>query len=64
MLDDAFDDVFEFDDLCSIVDCLLTAASESVFPPALELKSLPGSLKYTFIRPDESLPIIIASDLD
>ena len=61
-------DAFEFDDLYSIADCLLTAASESasetVSPPALELKPLPDSLKYAFLGPNESFPIIIASDLD
>jgi len=60
--------VFEFDDVYSTIDCLLTAASEftseSVSPPSLELKPLPDSLKYAFLGPDESLPVIIASDLD
>jgi len=61
-------DVFEFDDLCSTTDYLLTAVSEfatkSVFPVTLELKPLPDSLKYAFLGLDESLPVIIASDLD
>ena len=61
-------DAFEFDDLYSTADCLLTAASEStpetVFPPALELKPFPDSLKYAFLGPNKSLPVIIASDLD
>jgi len=61
-------DVFDFDDLCSTIDCLVTATSESSFesasPLALELKPLPYSLKYTFLGPDESLPVIIAFDLD
>jgi len=60
-------DVFEFDDVCSTADCLLTGVAESthesVSPPALELKSVSDSLKYAFLGPDESLPIIIASDL-
>ena len=60
-------DVFKFDGLCSTVDCLLTVvsefASESISAVAMELKPLPDSLKYAFIGPDESLPIIIASDL-
>jgi len=51
--------VFEFDYLCSTTDCLLTVVSESaaksVSPIALELKSFPDSLKYTFLGPDESL---------
>jgi len=61
-------DVFEFDDLCSTADCLLTAVSESiyesVFLPALEWKRFLDSLKYAFLGPDESLPIIVASDLN
>ena len=28
------------------------------------MKPLPNSLKYAFLGPDESLPVIIASDLD
>jgi len=59
--------VFEFGDLCS-TDCLLTVVSESmhesVFAPPLELKSLPDSLKYVFLGPDESLPVIITADPD
>ena len=61
-------DVFEFDGLCSVADCLLIAMfesiAESVFPIVLELKPLPDSLKYVFLGPNESLPIIIASNLD
>jgi len=49
-------------------DCLLTVAfesvAESVFPPALELKPLPDSLKYAFLGPDESLSVVIASNLN
>jgi len=60
--------VFEFDDLCSTADCLFTvvyeSATESISPIALELKPLPDSFKYAFLGPDESLPIIIASDLE
>ena len=61
-------DVFEFDDLCSTANCLLTDVSksmhESISPPALELKPLPNSLKYALLGPNESLPVIITSDLD
>ncbi|KAK1369655.1 hypothetical protein POM88_035747 [Heracleum sosnowskyi] len=32
-------------------------------PPELELKPLPETLKYMFLGPSESLPVIIASDL-
>jgi len=45
--DDSKYDVFEFDDLCSTADCLLTTVSEfiaeTVFIVALELKPLPDS---------------------
>ena len=57
-------DAFEFDDSYSTADYLLTAAFESVSPLGLELKPLPDSLKYAFLGPNESLPVIIASDLD
>jgi len=60
--------VFEFNYLCSTAACLLTAisefATESVSPVALELKPLPDSFKYALLGPNESLPVIIASDLD
>ena len=46
-------DVFEFDDLCSSADQLLTVVSEStaksISSVALELKPLPDSLKSTFL---------------
>ena len=32
-------------------------------PPKKELKPLPDSLKYKFLGPADSLPVIIASDL-
>lgn len=32
--------------------------------PKLELKSLPNTLKYAFLGPSESFPVIIASDLE
>jgi len=69
LIDDELEyDMFEFDDLCSAIECLLAAMSESVaksvFPVAFELKPLPNSLKYAFLEPHESLPVIIASDLD
>ena len=35
-----------------------------VKPPKLELKALPDTLKYVFLGPLETLPVIIASDLD
>jgi len=61
-------DVFEFDDLYSATDCLFTVVSDSapksVAPPTLELKPLLDSLKYAYLGPDESLPVIISFDLD
>ena len=61
-------DVFEFDDLCSVADCLLTvmseSAPESISLRTLEFRPLPNSLKYSFLGSDESLSIIIASDRD
>ncbi|KAG5540097.1 hypothetical protein RHGRI_020361 [Rhododendron griersonianum] len=35
-----------------------------VEPPKLELKPLPNTLKYKFLGPCDTLPVIIASDLD
>jgi len=61
-------DVFEFDDLCSTANYLLTIVSESVHesfsPPGLELKPLTDSLKCAFLGPDESFSVIITFDLD
>ena len=36
----------------------------AVEPPKLELKPLPDTLKYAFLGSSETLPVIIASDLD
>ena len=36
----------------------------TVEPPKLELKPLPDTLKYAFLGSSETLPVIIASDLD
>ena len=33
-------------------------------PPQVELKPLPDSLKYAFLGPDQTLPVIIASNLE
>ena len=54
LIDDELEyNVFEFDDLCSAVVCLLIAISEfdrkSISLPTLELKPLPDSLKYVFL---------------
>ena len=34
-----------------------------VEPPSLELKPLPNNLKYAFLSSDDTLPMIISSDL-
>ena len=33
-------------------------------PPQVELKPFPDSLKYAFLGPDQTLPVIIASNLE
>ena len=59
-------DVFEFDDLCSTADCLLTSvpesAPESICLLALELKPLPDSLNmhsYDLMNPYLSSLLLI-----
>lgn len=58
-------DAFDFDDcsLDSISTSMTTPACEPPTAP-LELKPLPDSLKYAFLGPNESLLVIVASDLD
>ena len=42
----------------------ITLAPQSLaVPPKLELKALPASLWYSFLKPDDTLPTIIASIL-
>jgi hypothetical protein len=62
----------DLDKLMEQADALLETATlvseekeEIVVPdsPKKELKPLPDSLKYKFLGPAESLPVIIASDL-
>jgi len=59
-------DVFQFDELCSIFECVISSTFESLKSDSpfasLDLKSLPNSLKYSCLGPDDSLPVIIASD--
>jgi len=58
-------DVFEFDDLCCAADYLIASTSDSDFPStSRDLKPLLNALKHSFLGPNESLPMIIASDLD
>jgi len=58
-------DVFQFDDLCSASECAISSTFEHNSPSAsLDLNPLPDSLKYSFLGPDDSFPVIIASDLN
>ena len=51
--------------MCSITNCLIASVSESdSSPTSPKLKPPPNSLKYSFLGLDESLPAIIAFDLD
>jgi hypothetical protein len=68
-----FGEDLDLDKLMEQVDALLETAplvskekEETVVPdsPKKELKPLPDSLKYKFLGPAESLPVIIASDLE
>ena len=67
-----FGDDLDLDKLLEQADAILDFAplksSENkeatvLEPPKKELKPLPGTLKYKFLGPAESLPIIIASNL-
>jgi len=66
LIDDELEyDVFQFDDLGCASKCVISFVSEDDFPSAsLNLKPLPNSLKYSSSGLDDSLPVIIASDLD
>ena len=60
-------DAYNFDDSCSSANYLITSAStfDSISSSAaLELKPLHDSLKYSFLGPNESLAMVITSDLD
>ena len=56
-------DVFDFD-MCFVNFIVDVAAACDTSAVSLDLKLLPNSLKYVFRGPDESLPVIIASDLE
>jgi hypothetical protein len=67
-----FGEDLDLDKLLKQADAMLELASlenskenevEVSEPPNKELKPLPDSLKYKFLGPAESLPVIIASDL-
>ena len=51
----------ELDLAISHFDVKLISSLES--PPKLDLKPLPRTLKYAYLGRDETLPVIIASDL-
>ena len=55
--------VFDFD-ICSVDFIAIVAFAYDTSTISLELKSFPDSLKYAFLGPDKSLPIIIAFELD
>jgi len=55
--------VFDFN-TCSVDFIAKIASAYDTSGVSLDLKSLPNSLKYAFLGPNESLPVIIASDLD
>ncbi|XP_031120931.1 uncharacterized protein LOC116024170 [Ipomoea triloba] len=56
-------------DGCSLADCLEQIKEkhhpsvEADVPPKLEFKPLPSSLKYAFLGPNNTYPVIIASNL-
>jgi len=55
--------MFDFDDVFS-VDFLLLLFLLMILLFLLDLKPLPDSLKYAFLGPYESLPMLIASNLE
>ena len=57
-------DVFDFDDACSTYFIVEVAFSCETSTISLDLKPLPDSLKYAFLGLDESVSVIIASNLD
>jgi len=56
-------DVFDFDTYFMVFIAEITSTCDT-FGVSLDLKPLADSLKYAFLSPNESLPVIIASDLD
>jgi len=57
-------DVFDFNDACSVDFIAKFSFTCDTSAAPLDLKTLPDSLKYAFLGRDESLPMIIASDLN
>jgi len=64
--DDSYADSLIEDDICEEIDSLPFDSSHSssithTFDPILKLKPLPDSLKYVFLSPNDTFPMIIAS---
>jgi len=57
-------DMFDFNDACSVDFIIEVAFSYDTYVVSLDLKSLPNSLKYAFLGHDDSLPVVVASDLN
>jgi len=57
-------DVFNFDDLGFVTSLLMSFLLVMLLLFHLIWSLLTDSFKYAFLGPNESLPIIIASDLD
>jgi len=50
--------------MCSVAFIVDVVSACDTSAISLDLKPLPNSLKYAFVGPDVSLPMIIASNLD
>jgi len=57
-------DVFDFNDAHSVDFIPKVASTYDTFAAPLDLKPFPNSIKYALLGHDESLPVIIASDLN
>ena len=63
---DSYVDELIDNDICDEIDSLSPDSPSFTHTPdpVLELKSLPDSLKYIFLGPNEAFPVIIAFDLN
>ena len=66
-------DLLNIDDVCGVTwdpvleplgDPLPKALPSSIKPPKPELKPLPDTLKYAFLKPDNTFPVVISSALE
>ena len=66
-------DMLNVDDVCGVVwdpvpeplgDPLPKALPSSVKPPKPELKPLPDTLKYAFLKANNTFPVVISSSLE